>query len=825
MKSNKNNNILQKETYILRNNKDILSTENINHDKTHKKINFIFNIFLYFSISMFILFLSYNKISTSISNKQIIIEDPFFEKEPLDDYNIEELNIDNNNNTKDILLKTLPNETFQKVINKKEINFLTEEIIKTFNKFTKICYKGKLIDNNKYPLLKNPKITVTIPIYNGGKYLYYSLRSIQNQKMKEIEIILIDDNSNDNTLEIIEKYMKEDERIRLIKNTNNRKILYSKSIGALNANGKYILQLDQDDMFIRDDIFDILYNEAEKFELDLVQMRDFVKNSFFFNQQTIVNIPGSHIINPKETHYKYQPELKNTMFREGNNYLLWGMLIKTDLYKKAIYNLWEIIINYKITYQEDYMVTFILIILANKYKYLNNFGLIHLTHSSATSTKFKSDDEFYFNILFVANKIYEYSAVNYYQEIYIIFSYITYFQYYILSKNNRFQTFTNFILKKIFDNENLPNEYKNYMKKTFNLNDEKDFQIWNGFYYMSNYIEEYKKIFDFYDSKVKEYKIKTAVEPLISIIITCYEFKYLDKTINSIENQNFIYFEIILIYDNDEEGDLYLIKEYINNFHNIRLIVNYEKKGLIYSYSKGILSSNGKYVLILEPSNTLATEDTLKDIFNEIHYDKIDILEFNILINNREKLTKNSLNLYRCQHFKSIIDMSKINYNNSIGIDIRKELLINKLIKSDIMKKISQNFKNIERIIFNYYDNIFLYLLQKGNYIFKHIGIFGVIQNIKNPKFFKVNSFLKEKNQHIKDSIFYINFIFEKSNNTFEEKDYVYKEFNNLLSIIYNKFNRITKESYTLYKKFMECNYISKYNKMILQFYCTSLMN
>ena len=265
MKSNKNNNILQKETYILRNNKDILSTENINHDKTHKKINFIFNIFLYFSISMFILFLSYNKISTSISNKQIIIEDPFFEKEPLDDYNIEELNIDNNNNTKDILLKTLPNETFQKVINKKEINFLTEEIIKTFNKFTKICYKGKLIDNNKYPLLKNPKITVTIPIYNGGKYLYYSLRSIQNQKMKEIEIILIDDNSNDNTLEIIEKYMKEDERIRLIKNTNNRKILYSKSIGALNANGKYILQLDQDDMFIRDDIFDILYNEAEKF--------------------------------------------------------------------------------------------------------------------------------------------------------------------------------------------------------------------------------------------------------------------------------------------------------------------------------------------------------------------------------------------------------------------------------------------------------------------------------------------------------------------------------------------------------------------------------
>ena len=66
------------------------------------------------------------------------------------------------------------------------------------------------------------------------------MRSVQNQKMKEIEIILIDDCSTDNTLDVIQKYMKDDERIRLIKNKENRKILYSKSIAALNARGKYI---------------------------------------------------------------------------------------------------------------------------------------------------------------------------------------------------------------------------------------------------------------------------------------------------------------------------------------------------------------------------------------------------------------------------------------------------------------------------------------------------------------------------------------------------------------------------------------------------------
>ena len=57
--------------------------------------------------------------------------------------------------------------------------------------------------------------------------------------------------------------------------------MYSKSIAALNSNGEYIIELDQDDMFIRDNAFQLLYNEAKKYNLDLVQIRDFFKNNFF----------------------------------------------------------------------------------------------------------------------------------------------------------------------------------------------------------------------------------------------------------------------------------------------------------------------------------------------------------------------------------------------------------------------------------------------------------------------------------------------------------------------------------------------------------------
>ena len=148
---------------------------------------------------------------------------------------------------------------------KTEIFYLTKnqmylkfEIINKFRNYIKNCINGILIDKSQYSLLKNPKISVIIPIYNGEKYLNYSIKSIQNQKMKEIEIILIDDCSTDNSLILIKQLMKYDQRLRLIKNFENRKILYSKSLAALNSNGKYILQLDQDDIFIRDDIFNLL---------------------------------------------------------------------------------------------------------------------------------------------------------------------------------------------------------------------------------------------------------------------------------------------------------------------------------------------------------------------------------------------------------------------------------------------------------------------------------------------------------------------------------------------------------------------------------------
>lgn len=88
------------------------------------------------------------------------------------------------------------------------------------------------------------------------------------------------------------------------------RFLYSKSIGTLNTKGKYTLQLNQDDIFNRDDAFDILYSEAEENDLDFVKIRDITKSNFHFSKKSIVNVVGENYIYPKNNQYKEQPELK-----------------------------------------------------------------------------------------------------------------------------------------------------------------------------------------------------------------------------------------------------------------------------------------------------------------------------------------------------------------------------------------------------------------------------------------------------------------------------------------------------------------------------------
>ena len=109
--------------------------------------------------------------------------------------------------------------------------------------------------------------------------------------MSNIEIIIVNDASTDNSLKISKQLQKQDPRIRIINNTENMGPLYAKSIGALEAKGKYIMHLDSDDLFINENLFNICYEEAEKNNIDILEFSGFQSKYKYLNASKKQIIP------------------------------------------------------------------------------------------------------------------------------------------------------------------------------------------------------------------------------------------------------------------------------------------------------------------------------------------------------------------------------------------------------------------------------------------------------------------------------------------------------------------------------------------------------
>ena len=115
----------------------------------------------------------------------------------------------------------------------------------------------------------NPLISVIIPAYNVEKYINRCIESIIYQDYKNIEVIIINDGSTDNTREICEQYIKQDKRIRLI-NTENRGAGSARNTGIENANGKYFSFIDADD-FICEHYYSRLYEMIKNTKADIAE--------------------------------------------------------------------------------------------------------------------------------------------------------------------------------------------------------------------------------------------------------------------------------------------------------------------------------------------------------------------------------------------------------------------------------------------------------------------------------------------------------------------------------------------------------------------------
>lgn len=135
-------------------------------------------------------------------------------------------------------------------------------------------------------------ISIIVPVYNTENYLEKCLYSLVNQTYKNIEIIIIDDGSPDNSMNIIQKFVLADNRVKVI-SQKNQGLSGARNTGMNNANGDYIMFIDSDD-WIETDTCEKAINASEKYNADVVfwpyikEFSDSQKDNYLFDKTEII---------------------------------------------------------------------------------------------------------------------------------------------------------------------------------------------------------------------------------------------------------------------------------------------------------------------------------------------------------------------------------------------------------------------------------------------------------------------------------------------------------------------------------------------------------
>ena len=200
-------------------------------------------------------------------------------------------------------------------------------------------------------------VSVIITVYNVEQYLKQCLDSIIAQTFKNIEIIVVNDCSPDNSIKIIKEYQQKDDRIVLLNLKQNVGLGFARNEGMKIAKGKYITFVDSDD-WISKDYVEVLYNNIEKNNLDIV-----CASTYFY-----------------DTYKKQIINTKHTPARILNNTTLETLLIPRK--KNFIVPVWLKIYRKKFLLQnniffllktnEDNLFLFSIFLNTNKIKFIDN---------------------------------------------------------------------------------------------------------------------------------------------------------------------------------------------------------------------------------------------------------------------------------------------------------------------------------------------------------------------------------------------------------------------------------------------------------------------
>jgi len=415
-------------------------------------------------------------------------------------------------------------------------------------------------------------ISIIIPVYNVSKHLNECLDTILNQSFKEIEIIAIDDNSTDNSYEILKEYAAKDSRIIALKNPYNIGAARTRNIGIQLARGKYLAILDADDFF-ETDFLQTMFIQAEKNNADLTicnlyKYIDNIKMDLSYNfLPEFINNKLSDPFNPKDISKELFKTFASFAVVPFNKLILRSWLLENDIYFQDLPN------------SNDVYFGSSVLIYAKQISYIEK-PLIHKRvgwGGNIGSHRHKNPNSFYYALKKLYNTLQNthkfsiyYKSFNAYviDQIHYVFTFL---------ETHKHNQFLEFCQKTIFPSLEMTNLNENDFLST-------------RYYYEWRLIKEKSSI------KYDDFKIANK--------------KIYENFFNELLSQNFK----TAIWGYGLEGKSFVNMSRICNYHLIEVYDKDKNKHQIEPIPVKFFENRNKNINAIIITNTLLSKDIVKDI-------------------------------------------------------------------------------------------------------------------------------------------------------------------------------------------------------------------
>lgn len=225
------------------------------------------------------------------------------------------------------------------------------------------------------------KISIVIPIYNAEDHLQRCVDSVLNQTEKNIEIILVDDGSKDNSIEICKNYLNQDKRVQLIHQENSG-VSAARNRGIEQACGEYIGFVDSDD-WIEPNMYECLLREANQASADIVicDARTVYEDGKI-QADTITQLSGNQILQKSE----FTPSLLLEMAGSA-----WRCIYKNHRYNDKLQKQKTILFPLGVKFSEDRIFNLYAFGQANKICYIKKAFYNRYMNEKSTVHRFHQD--------------------------------------------------------------------------------------------------------------------------------------------------------------------------------------------------------------------------------------------------------------------------------------------------------------------------------------------------------------------------------------------------------------------------------------------------